>query len=172
MGLQDRARIERIVADLRPQAPCRSPLRSVRSLAERMTELCAPGISVAVIENFEVAWASSFGILKMGHRAAVQPDTPFQAASISKAVFALAVMRLCQDKRLDLDADIRTYLKSWQLPQSDDGWGAKHQSPPTVEPYRGDDGARLSRLSGWRQFAVACTDFGWCPSGEYIANFR
>jgi CubicO group peptidase (beta-lactamase class C family) len=94
----------------------------VRSLAERMTELCAPGISVAVIENFEVAWASSFGILKMGDRAAVQPDTPFQAASISKAVFALAVMRLCQDKRLDLDADIRTYLKSWQLPESDGGW--------------------------------------------------
>jgi CubicO group peptidase (beta-lactamase class C family) len=35
---------------------------------------------------------------------AVQPDTPFQTGSISKVVFALAVMRLCQDKRIDTDA--------------------------------------------------------------------
>jgi hypothetical protein len=27
-----------------------------------MTELCTPGISVAVIDNFEGAWARSFGI--------------------------------------------------------------------------------------------------------------
>src|SRR5260370_12936479 len=100
MRLQDR--IERVIADLRPQAPCRPPQRSMRSLDERMTELCTPGISVAVIDNFEVAWAESFGVRKMGDRAAVQPDTPFQAASVSKPVFELAVMRLCQDKRIYL----------------------------------------------------------------------
>jgi CubicO group peptidase (beta-lactamase class C family) len=86
-----------------------------------MTELCTPGVSVAVIDNFEVAWAKGFGIRKIGERAAVRPDTPFQAASISKPVFALAVMRLWQDKSIDLDADIRTYLKSWQLPEGDNG---------------------------------------------------
>jgi CubicO group peptidase (beta-lactamase class C family) len=58
----------------------------------------------------------------MGESAAVLPDTPFQAGSISKPLFALASMRLCQDKRIDLDADIRTYLKSWQMPEGDDGW--------------------------------------------------
>jgi hypothetical protein len=47
--------------------------------------------------------ASGFGIRKMGERADVEPDTPFQAGSISKPVFALAVMRLYQDKRIDLD---------------------------------------------------------------------
>jgi CubicO group peptidase (beta-lactamase class C family) len=41
---------------------------------------------------------------------------------ISKPVFALAVMRHCQDGRIDLDADIKTYLKSWQLPEGDEGW--------------------------------------------------
>src|SRR5258708_2956587 len=122
MPLQDNARIERVIADLRPQVPCRPPRRSVRSLGERMTELCTPGVSVAVIDNFEVAWAKGFGIRKIGERAAVRPDTPFQAASISKPVFALAVMRLWQDKSIDLDADIRTYLKSWQLPEGDNGW--------------------------------------------------
>jgi len=110
-----------------------------------MHELCTPGVSVAVIENFEVAWARGFGIRRMGESAAVQPDTPFQAGSISKPVFALAVMRLCQDKRIDLDADIRTYLKSWQMPEGDDGWVPKvnlrqllsHTAGTTVRGFPG-----------------------------------
>jgi CubicO group peptidase (beta-lactamase class C family) len=31
-------------------------------------------------------------------------------------------MRRCEDGRIDLDADIKTYLKSWQLPEGDEGW--------------------------------------------------
>jgi len=106
MPSEDGARIDRVIADLRPQGPSRPPQRSVRTLGDRMHELCTPGVSVAVIDNFEVAWARGFGIRRIGERQAVQPDTPFQAGSISKPVFALAVMRLCQDKRIDLDADI------------------------------------------------------------------
>jgi CubicO group peptidase (beta-lactamase class C family) len=122
MPSEDAARIDRAIADLRPQGPRRPPLRAVCTLDDRMRELCTPGVSVAVIENFEVAWARGFGVRKMGESAAVQPDTPFQTGSISKAVFALAVMRLCEDKRIDLDADIRTCLKSWHIPPGDDGW--------------------------------------------------
>src|SRR5262249_28940794 len=121
MPLEDSARIDRVTADLRPQAPSRRQ-RSVRTLGDRMHELRTPGASVAVIEKFEVAWARGFGIRRMGESATVRPDTPFQAGSISKPVFALASMRLCQDKRIDLDADIRTYLKSWQMPEGDGGW--------------------------------------------------
>ena len=145
MPLEDSARIDRVVADLRPEAPCLPQQRSVRTLGDRMTELCTPGVSVAVVDNFDVAWAKGFGVRKMGERAALQMDTPFQAASISKPAFALAVMRLCQDKRIDLDADIRTYLKSWQLPEGDDGWAPRvnlrqllsHTAGTTVHGFPG-----------------------------------
>jgi len=60
----------------------------VRTLGDRMTELCTPGVSIAVVDNFDVAWAKGFGVRRMGERAAVQTDTPFQAGSISKPVFA------------------------------------------------------------------------------------
>ena len=145
MPSEDRARINRVTADLRPQGPSRLPQRSVRTLGARMHELGTPGVSIAVIENFEVAWSSGFGIRKMGERAEVEPDTPFQAGSISKPVFALAVMRLYQNKRIDLDADIRTYLKSWQMPEGDDGWAPKvnlrqllsHTAGTTVHGFPG-----------------------------------
>ncbi len=62
MPSEDSARIDRAVADLRPQGPRRPPLRAVCTLDDRMRELCTPGVSVAVIENFEVAWARGFGV--------------------------------------------------------------------------------------------------------------
>ena len=42
-------------------------------------------------------------------------DTLFQACSISKAITALAVIKLCQEGRLDLDAPISQYLSPEQL---------------------------------------------------------
>jgi CubicO group peptidase (beta-lactamase class C family) len=116
------ARIDRVLADLRPEMPFRDPGKRVRKLADRMAELSTPGVSIAVIDDFDVVWAKGFGVRKAGGLADVRADTPFQAGSISKPVFALAVMRLCQGGRLELDADVRTYLRSWQLPASDDGW--------------------------------------------------
>ena len=49
------SRCERVIADLRPQAPCRSGQKGVRALDERMAELGTPGASIAVIDNFEIA---------------------------------------------------------------------------------------------------------------------
>lgn len=145
MPSEDRARIDRVIAGLRPQGPSRPAQQRVRTLDDRMRELRTPGVSLAVIDNFDLVWASGFGIRKMGERAAVRSDTPFQAGSISKPVFALAVMRLCQDKRVDLDADIGPYLRSWQMPEGDDGWTPRinlrqllsHSAGTTVHGFPG-----------------------------------
>jgi CubicO group peptidase (beta-lactamase class C family) len=48
----------------------------------------------------------------------VGTDTLFQAASISKPVTAMAAMRLADEHRLSVDADINTILKSWHVPGS------------------------------------------------------
>ena len=78
MSSDDVARIGRITADLRPQSPCPPGQSNSRTLGERMAELGTPGASVAVIDNFEVAWARGFGVRKHGEPAPVLADTPFQ----------------------------------------------------------------------------------------------
>lgn len=50
---------------------------------------------------------------------AVDRNTIFQVASLSKFVSALGVMRLVQDGKLDLDTPASQYLTRWQLPKSD-----------------------------------------------------
>lgn len=49
-------------------------------------------------------------------RDAVNRDTRFPLASMSKWFTAYAVMQLVQAGRLDLDAPVSTYLTQWQLP--------------------------------------------------------
>jgi len=109
-------RIADLLQDLRPESLC-----STHSLAERMRQLFTPGVSIALIDDFELGWAGGFGTLRRGEENAVSADTLFQAASISKPVFALAVMRLAKSRKIDLDADVNDYLVSWRVPEHR-GW--------------------------------------------------
>ncbi|MGV3636988.1 MAG: serine hydrolase, partial [Flavobacteriales bacterium] len=43
----------------------------------------------------------------------------FQAASISKPAFTMAVLKLAEQGALDIDADVNTLLKSWKLPENE-----------------------------------------------------
>ena len=87
-------------------------------LADRMKELKVPGFSVAVIHQGRIDWARGFGHARIGGPA-VSDKTLFQAASISKPVFALAVLHLVDEGKLSLDANVNQYLKQWKLPEND-----------------------------------------------------
>ena len=91
----------------------------LKSITEAMNEASIPGVSIAVIHNFQIVWTKGYGIRDIETKQLVDKNTIFQAASISKPVTALAVMKLVQDGVLDLDEDINTYLKTWKLPESE-----------------------------------------------------
>ena len=89
------------------------------TIAEAMQRWQIPGASVAVIEGGEIAWAQGFGVVQADGTTPVAPDTIFQACSISKAVAAVAAMRLVQQRRLRLDDDVNDALTSWRIPAND-----------------------------------------------------
>lgn len=71
------------------------------------------GISVAVYQGGREVFAEGFGWedRERGRRASA--DTVYRLASISKVVTATAIMKLVEEGRLDLDADIRSYVPEW-----------------------------------------------------------
>jgi CubicO group peptidase (beta-lactamase class C family) len=77
-----------------------------------------PGASVAIVEGYQIAWADGFGRRAASSEDPVQASTRFQAASISKPVTALAVLKLVEQGKLRLDDDVNERLTSWHIPDS------------------------------------------------------
>jgi len=89
--------------------------RSLRFVPGRMAHYHVPGLSLACIHNGTVEWTQAFGVARVGGKP-VTPETLFQASSIGMPVTAVAVLRLVEQGKLNLDADVSQYLRSWKLP--------------------------------------------------------
>ena len=89
-------------------------------LERLMKEHRVPGMSVAVIRNFQLAWAKGYGVTEMGGHRPVTARTLFMAGSISKPVTALGALALVGSGRLSLDGAVNEKLKSWHVPTTED----------------------------------------------------
>ena len=89
------------------------------SLAERMKFYKVPGLSVAVINNFQIEWARGYGVKDLETKEAVSTETLFQAGSISKSVNAAVAMKKVEQGRIALDEDINDKLTTWKLPENE-----------------------------------------------------
>jgi len=109
-------RINRIINNLHVKTAYRNKYKK-SCISTRMKELHTPGISITVIDKGRIAWTKGFGVKEYGNTESVNNDTMFLAGSISKPVFALAVMKLKEKGIIDLDTDINNYLKRWKIPK-------------------------------------------------------
>jgi CubicO group peptidase (beta-lactamase class C family) len=113
------ARIQKIesqVLDI-PMGEKDPPLRL--SLAQAMQAYNVPGLSVAVIDHYKIAWAKGYGVIGTGSTTPVGTGTLFQAGSISKPVAATAALALVQQGKLSLDEDVNQKLKTWKVPENE-----------------------------------------------------
>ena len=81
---------------------------------KRVTDLIeragVPGLSLAIIKDGNLAYTNSYGVADTKTQAPVQPDQVFQAASLSKPMFAYIVMRLVEKGELTLDQPLSEFL--------------------------------------------------------------
>ena len=67
-------------------------------------------LSVVALRAGRPAYEGAFGRRTIGRDRPATPDTLYRIASISKMVTTLGLMRLLEDGKLDLDADVSGYL--------------------------------------------------------------
>ena len=103
-------------------------------LAELMHKRRVPDASLAVIRGGAIAERVA---VSAGER------TLFQAASISKVVTAITVMRLVEQGRIGLDTPVNERLRSWTLP----GPGAERVTPRLLLSHRA--GATVAGFPGY-----------------------
>ena len=82
----------------------------------RMNKYKTPGVTIALVQNNQLAWSCGYGFLEKGSNDASHPESRFQAASVSKPVGAIGVVRLAQNSTaISLGDDVRTHIKNWTL---------------------------------------------------------
>ncbi|HJQ68410.1 MAG TPA: serine hydrolase [Blastocatellia bacterium] len=105
-----------------------------------------PGLSIAVVRGSDVLYHRAFGVKNAETKEPVIDNTIFEAASLTKPVFAYAVLRLVEAGKLDLDTPLTKYL-----PQ------------PYIE---GDE--RLSLITARRVLSHTTGFPNWRPGGQLL----
>ena len=115
----DSTRIARVERGLLPTVAIRGRSDTTYTIPDRLRRYSVPGISIAVIDGGRVAWARAYGAIEAGGAQRVDTTTIFQAGSISKAVTAVAALRIVERGDLRLDEDVNRRLVSWKIPPND-----------------------------------------------------
>jgi len=77
-----------------------------------------PNATVAVVKDGEIVYKKGFGFADIENNISVDADTTlFRIGSTSKLITWTAVMQLVEDSKLDLNADVNTYLDFEISPQ-------------------------------------------------------
>lgn len=79
-------------------------------LPELMEFAGVPGVAIAIVDEGQVAWTREFGVRNAETGPPVDGSTIFQAASLGKPLFAYAVLRMHEDKLIDIDRPLHEYL--------------------------------------------------------------
>lgn len=91
-------------------AGAEDPIALQRTFADIFQRSGLPNLAVAVIREGKVVWSGGFGNREAGKNTPVDERTIFQAASLSKPVFAVAVLKLAEQGKIDLDRPLIDYL--------------------------------------------------------------
>ncbi|HWR25811.1 MAG TPA: serine hydrolase domain-containing protein [Methanosarcina sp.] len=119
-----------------------------------------PGMTISVVRDGEIIFAKGYGYADINARKQVKAnETLFRVGSVSKLFIWTAVMQLVEQGKLDLNADVNTYLKDFQIP-------ATYSQPITLKDLMTHTSGFEDLAIGGRLFVRNSTDI--MPSGEYL----
>jgi len=117
MAQSAQQRMDAVQSHLSRYVVIRNSKNDEMNLLSRMKELNVPAVSIAAIRDGAIDWARAYGVSSI-QGSPVSTDTLFGAASISKPVTALGVLKLVEEGKIDLDTNINQYLKRWKIPDN------------------------------------------------------
>lgn len=106
-----------------------------RKIQAEMEANSIPGVAIAISRDNKLVYSRGFGFADLENRIPFTAQTVSRIGSISKTFTALAVMQLAESGRLDIDAEVQTYLPTFP----------RKSSPITVRQL-------LAHLSGIRHY--------------------
>ncbi|MVM31785.1 serine hydrolase [Spirosoma sp. HMF4905] len=72
-----------------------------------------PGISVCVGTKDKILWAAGFGLADVENKVPITTESKFRIGSVSKSLTSVALGKLIEEGKLDLDASINQYVPNF-----------------------------------------------------------
>jgi CubicO group peptidase (beta-lactamase class C family)/D-alanyl-D-alanine dipeptidase len=73
-----------------------------------------PALSIALVDDQQIVWARGFGFADPKAKTPATAETVYRVGSVSKLFTDIAVMRLVEQGKLDLDAPVTNYLPDFK----------------------------------------------------------
>ena len=173
-----------------PAIPAAVTGRIDKNFVDFMAEEHIPGAVWVIVKDGRIAYFGHAGIADTKGGRAIDGDTIFRIASMSKAFTALAILKLRDEGRLSLDSPAETYvpeMKGWVYPTTDsprirvrdllshvagfvtdDPWGDRQQDLPEADFTRLlKQGVAFNRAP---QTAFEYSNLGYALLGRIISN--
>ena len=123
--------------------PASGPL-STEAVEALLKKKKVPGASLAIIDEGAITTTFAYGSARAGSGDKVDAATRFQAASLSKTINALLVLKLVEDGKLKLGDPVNDHLTSWKL-------GGKNAGEVTIKALLSHTGG--TTVDGFNGFA-------------------
>lgn len=95
-------------------SPYADAIKALDALVERERVAAGiPGLSIALIDRDRLVWAKGYGHADAAKKIPATAETVYRVGSVSKLFTDLAVMQLVEEGKLDIDAPISTYLRTF-----------------------------------------------------------
>jgi serine beta-lactamase-like protein LACTB, mitochondrial len=109
------------------------------AIEKYMADKKVTGVSVAIAKDGQIDFAQGFGYADLENDVRYQLETVNRLASVSKTITAVVVMQLVEAGKIDLDADIRTYVP--EFPDKGEKITARHILTHTsgIRHYKADE---------------------------------
>lgn len=106
-----------------------SSVQISQKIGQLMQDGKVHGLAITIFNKNNIVYKKAFGYKRFDTKEALQTSTNFYGASLSKAVFAVLVMKLVEEKVIELDKPLQDYLpqpvyeygkgKSWNQDYTD-----------------------------------------------------
>ncbi|SFU50021.1 CubicO group peptidase, beta-lactamase class C family [Pustulibacterium marinum] len=85
--------------------------KSERIIEKLVRNKTVPGLAIVVTRKDSVVWKAGYGYADVKNRTSINPDeTLFRVASVSKTFSAAGLMKMYENKKIDIDASLYKYV--------------------------------------------------------------
>jgi serine beta-lactamase-like protein LACTB len=102
-----------------PSVPPAEPYRAAvgeleKLIRHELDDKHLPALSVALVDDQKVVWAAGFGFQDRAKKIPATAETVYRVGSVSKLFTDVAVMRLVEEGKLDIDAPVAKYIPEFK----------------------------------------------------------